>query len=131
MSVNLVPLLLTGVLLNPPAPKGGPTSSSADVSVPRPRTHDDRTGRVLPDHLITYQKRSVLSRNFPPRTKTPDTWRRPMARADGAIAGEVAMSSPVTAQRRSPEEARTRARGRVRRQSGAQGGTDQLSAAPS
>ena len=29
-----------------------PTSTSADVSVPRPRTHDDRTGRVFPDHLI-------------------------------------------------------------------------------
>ena len=28
-------------------------STSADVSVPRPRTHDDRTGRVFPDHLIT------------------------------------------------------------------------------
>jgi hypothetical protein len=41
------------VQLHPPAPKGGPTSSSADVSVPRPRTHDDRTGRVFPDHLIT------------------------------------------------------------------------------
>jgi hypothetical protein len=53
-SVNLVlPLLLTGVSLHPPAPKGGPTSTSADVSVPRPRTHDDRTGRVFPDHLIT------------------------------------------------------------------------------
>jgi hypothetical protein len=22
--------------------------------VPRPRTHDDRTGRVFPEHLITY-----------------------------------------------------------------------------
>ena len=22
--------------------------------MPRPRTHDDRTGRVFPDHLITY-----------------------------------------------------------------------------
>ena len=32
----------------------GPTRSSADVSVPRPRTYDDRTGRVLPDHLITW-----------------------------------------------------------------------------
>ena len=53
VSVNLVPLLLTGVQLHPPAPKGGPTSSSADVSVPRPRTHDDRTGRVFPDHLIS------------------------------------------------------------------------------
>ena len=53
VSVNLVPLLLTGVRLHPPAPKGGPTSTSADVSVPRPRTHDDRTGRVFPDHLIT------------------------------------------------------------------------------
>ena len=53
VSVNLVPLLLTGVSLHPPAPKGGPTSTSADVSVPRPRTHDDRTGRVFPDHLIT------------------------------------------------------------------------------
>ena len=54
-----------------------------------------------------------------------------MRRADGAIAGEVAITSPVAAQRRSPEEAHTRARGRVRRQNGAQGGTDQLSAAPS
>ena len=34
-SVNLVPLLLTGVSLHPPAPKGGPTRTSADVSVPR------------------------------------------------------------------------------------------------
>ena len=34
MSVNLVPLLLTGVRLHPP-PQGGPTSTSADVSVPR------------------------------------------------------------------------------------------------
>ena len=33
--VNLVPLLLTGVSLHPPAPKGGPTRTSADVSVPR------------------------------------------------------------------------------------------------
>jgi hypothetical protein len=33
--------------------QGGPTRTSADVSVPRPRTHDDRTGRVFPDHLIT------------------------------------------------------------------------------
>jgi hypothetical protein len=24
------------------------------VRVPRPRTHDDRAGRVFPDHLITY-----------------------------------------------------------------------------
>ena len=32
---------------------GGPTRSSADFSVPRPRTHDDRAGRVFPDHLIT------------------------------------------------------------------------------
>ena len=31
----LVPLLLTGVSLHPPAPKGGPTRTSADVSVPR------------------------------------------------------------------------------------------------
>ena len=31
--------------------------SSADVSVPRQRTHDDRTGRVFPDHLITYEIR--------------------------------------------------------------------------
>ena len=23
-----------------------------------PRTHDDRTGRVFPDHLITYQRQS-------------------------------------------------------------------------
>jgi hypothetical protein len=30
-----VPLLLTGVSLHPPAPKGGPTRTSADVSVPR------------------------------------------------------------------------------------------------
>jgi hypothetical protein len=52
-----VPLLLTGVPLHPPATKGGPTSSSADVSVPRPRTHDDRTGRVFPDHLITFRGR--------------------------------------------------------------------------
>ena len=43
----------------------------------------------------------------------------------------LAITSPVAAQRRSPEEAHTRARGRVRRQNGAQGGTDQLSAAPS
>ena len=35
VSVNLVPLLLTGVSLHPPAPKGGPTRTSADVSVPR------------------------------------------------------------------------------------------------
>ena len=28
-------LLLTGVSLHPPAPKGGPTRTSADVSVPR------------------------------------------------------------------------------------------------
>ena len=33
--VNLVPLLLTGVRLHTPAPKGGPTSTSADASVPR------------------------------------------------------------------------------------------------
>jgi hypothetical protein len=33
--------------------QGGPTRTSADASVPRPRTHDDRTGRVFPDHLIT------------------------------------------------------------------------------
>ena len=52
MSVNLVPLLLTGVRLR--IRQGGPTRTSADVSVPRPRTHDDRTGRVFPDHLITY-----------------------------------------------------------------------------
>jgi hypothetical protein len=31
----LVPLLLTGVSLHPPAPKGGPTRTSADASVPR------------------------------------------------------------------------------------------------
>merc|ERR1712127_1084508 len=31
----LVPLLLTGVSLHPPAPKGGPTRTSADDSVPR------------------------------------------------------------------------------------------------
>ena len=35
VSVNLVPLLLTGVSHHPPAPKGGPTRTSADVSVPR------------------------------------------------------------------------------------------------
>jgi hypothetical protein len=35
VGVNLVPLLLTGVSLHPPAPKGGPTRTSADVSVPR------------------------------------------------------------------------------------------------
>ena len=34
-NVDLVPLLLTGVSLHPPAPKGGPTRTSADVSVPR------------------------------------------------------------------------------------------------
>ena len=32
---QLVPLLLTGVSLHPLAPKGGPTRTSADVSVPR------------------------------------------------------------------------------------------------
>ena len=31
------------------------------LSVPRPRTHDDRTGRVFPDHLITS---SVVSKNL-------------------------------------------------------------------
>ena len=41
---------------------GGPTRSSADFSVPRPRTHDDRTGRVFPDHLITTQ--SHLRRTY-------------------------------------------------------------------
>jgi hypothetical protein len=31
----LLTLLLTGVSLHPPAPKGGPTRTSADASVPR------------------------------------------------------------------------------------------------
>ena len=30
--------------------------------MPRPRTHDDRTGRVFPDHLITYAKKYRASR---------------------------------------------------------------------
>ena len=50
--ITPVPLLLTGVRHH--RRQGGPTRSSADVSVPRPRTQDDRTGRVFPDHLITY-----------------------------------------------------------------------------
>ena len=53
---------------------GGPTRSSADFSVPRPRTHDDRTGRGFPDHLITlYDTASppwqVFVRVFPPPAK--------------------------------------------------------------
>ena len=31
------------------------------VSVPRPRTYDDRTGRVFPDHLITPKKRRRIA----------------------------------------------------------------------
>ena len=42
----LVPLLWTGVRHHPPGGAGGPTRTSADVSVPR------LPG--LPDHLITF-----------------------------------------------------------------------------
>ena len=45
--------------------QGGPTRSSADVSVPRPRTHDDRTAGFSPDHfffffLITLSRQEPL-----------------------------------------------------------------------
>ena len=40
---------------------GGPTSTSADVSVPRPRTHDDRTAGSSPDHLITHTLTQLLT----------------------------------------------------------------------
>ena len=46
-------VLLTGVPVRTPSARADRQDSSADVSVPRPRTHDDRTGRVFPDHLIT------------------------------------------------------------------------------
>ena len=48
-----VPQTITYLLTPTSIRQGGPTRTSADVSVPRPRTYDDRTGRVFPDHLIT------------------------------------------------------------------------------
>ena len=49
-SVNLVPLLLTGVLLHPP----GRTDKNLCRCFGAPATHARRphTGRVFPDHLI-------------------------------------------------------------------------------
>ena len=90
---------------------------------------DSHKSDVLPLYLLTPLHRVRRLSVF--YTVTLHVVAEAMRRADGAIAGEVAITSPVAAQRRSPEEAHTRARGRVRRQNGAQGGTDQLSAAPS
>jgi hypothetical protein len=59
VSVNLVPLLLTGVRLHPPAPKGGPTSTSADASVPRLAGFSLITYLLTTtDHLIRKKKKN-------------------------------------------------------------------------
>ena len=62
---------------------------SADVSVPRPRTHDDRTGRVFPDHLITptdgmYNETTTRSGNHGHTHTRSDTPKRWMAKATHA-----------------------------------------------
>ena len=60
-SVNLVPLLLTGVSLHPPAPKGGPTSKNLCRCFGAPAR------RVFPDHLIIIRS---FVRSFPSRLRT-------------------------------------------------------------
>ena len=40
--------------------------------MPRPRTHDDRTGRVFPDHLRKKTKRRACARHFRERSNTTE-----------------------------------------------------------
>ena len=60
MSVNLVPLLLTGVRLHPP--RRTDKHLCRCFGAPATRTYDDRTGRVFPDHLITYLYSEIRKR---------------------------------------------------------------------